>query len=157
MKCTRAQALIASASFMDWPRDELDAAQRHAQGCETCRPLLATEMDFVADLQALSTPVEAPDLSAAVLVRIAAAGSRSVEAKPHGGSEMTWWWLPVAAAVVIVLLPGLWGSRSVATSIQHLLIGKPSHGLVQSAVSLVNIALYLIVLFVPLSARRERA
>jgi len=154
MKCTRAQALIESASFMDWPSDELDAAQRHAQGCETCRPLLANEMDFVADLRALSTPVEVPDLSAAVLARIAADGSRSVEPKPHAGSELTWWWLPVAAAVVIVLLPGLWGSRSVATSIQHLLIGKPSPGVVQSAASLLNIALYLIVLFVPLRARR---
>ena len=154
MTCARAQTLIESASFMDWPSDELDAAQRHAQGCETCRPLLTAEMDFVADMRALPAPVEAPDLSAAVLARIAADGSRSVDAKTHAGSEMTWWWLPVAAAVVIVLLPGVWGSRSVATSIQHLLIGKPSHGVVQSAASLLNIALYLIVLFVPLRARR---
>jgi hypothetical protein len=154
MKCTRAQALIESASFMDWPSDELDAAQRHVQGCDTCRPLLAAEMAFVTDLRALSAPVEAPDLSDAVLARIAADGSRSVDAKTHAGREMTWWWLPVAAAVVIVLLPGLWGSRSLATSIQQVLISKPSHGVVQSAASLLNIALYLIVLFVPLRARR---
>ncbi len=157
MKCTRAQALIESASFMDWPREELDAARHHAQGCETCRLSLAAEMDFVANLRALSAPVEAPDLSAALLARIAADGSRSVDTKTHAGSAMTWWWLPVAAAVVIVLLPGLWGSRSLATSIQYMLLGEPSHRVLQSAVSLVNIALYLIVLFVPLRARRERA
>ena len=77
MTCTRAQDLIESASFMDWPAAEREAAHRHAQGCDACRPVLATEAELVAGLQSLSSPVEGSDLTASVMARIEGAEMRT--------------------------------------------------------------------------------
>jgi hypothetical protein len=150
MTCTRAQVLIESASFMDWPAAEREAAQRHAQGCEACRPFLASETDLAANLQALSAAVETPNLTAGVLTRIASSANRSVEVTARSDRGALWWWLPAAAVVAIALALGVLSPRALERMPGFFQMRMSSRGVLQPAFTLVSIALYLAVLLLPM-------
>jgi anti-sigma factor RsiW len=158
MKCARAQALIESASFTDWPAADRQAAQRHAQGCEACRPFLASETELVANLQSLSSPADVVDLTAAVMARIERAATPSSADPPQRETDAAAWWRFVASALTIGVALVVWGPQasSVSTALPRSIgFGGVSRGVVQPAFALISIALYLAALMMPLRRRRE--
>jgi hypothetical protein len=71
MTCAHVLGLIDAGPFADYPRAHLEAAWAHAHQCAVCGPALEAATSLTADLTALPRPVPPPDLSAAVLARIA--------------------------------------------------------------------------------------
>ena len=159
MTCGRAQALIETASFMGRPRSELDAARRHAEGCETCRAALAADAVFTADVRALSIPADALDLTAVVMARIERTETSSPVDQPQHDPDVASWWLLAASALTIGVALTMWGPQAVDELIAQLPAsvrsGAPARGVVQPALALINIAVYVAALLMPLLTRRE--
>lgn len=155
MTCTRARALIDTASFMGSSPAAMDAARRHAQQCETCRGFLTREAEFVADVQALAVAVETPDLTAGVLARIIANTDRSADVNAQADRAVMWWSVPVAGIVAMAVMLGVSGPDVLARLSAVLGPSRSPHGVVQPAFTLASVALYLAVLLMPLLSRRE--
>jgi hypothetical protein len=71
MTCTHVLDLIDAGPFADYPRAHLDAAWQHAHQCATCGPALDAANRLATDLAGLAHPAPPPDLSAAIVARIA--------------------------------------------------------------------------------------
>jgi hypothetical protein len=71
MTCTHVLGLIDAGSFADYSRAHLDAAWEHARQCATCGPALRAATALTAELGSLPQPSPPPDLTAAILARVA--------------------------------------------------------------------------------------
>ena len=148
--CARARALIETASFMAWPREDLDAAKRHARACEACRSTLDSQVTLESDLRMLSSPIDAPDLATAVMTHIAAVDISVSDAQQEPVGEAGWWWRAASALAVAVAI-ALWGPVWFGPWIAHvqasMRLGGWSHGGLPPVFALVSALLYVFVLF----------
>ena len=71
MTCAHVLGLIDAGPFADYPSAHLEAAWQHARQCATCGPALEAATALTTDLAGLARPAAPPDLTAAVLARIA--------------------------------------------------------------------------------------
>ena len=71
MTCAHVLGLIDAGPFADYSRAHLDAAWQHARQCATCGPALEAATALTTGLAGLPRPAAPPDLTAAVLARIA--------------------------------------------------------------------------------------
>jgi len=157
MTCQRARALVETSTFMGRPQAEMDAAWRHAQGCEACRAALALDAVFTDDLRALASPIAAPDLAAVVMAEIERAPSRSVVGAPQS-TDAASWWLLVASALAIGVTLAIWGPQALEDLMAQLPASVRPEGArdaLQPAFALISIGLYLALMLMPLLTRRE--
>jgi hypothetical protein len=71
MTCAHVLGLIDAGPFADYPRAHLDVAWQHARRCATCGPALEAATALTTNLAGLPQPPAPPELTAAVLARIA--------------------------------------------------------------------------------------
>jgi hypothetical protein len=71
MTCAHVLGIIDAGPFADCRPGDLDAAHRHAQRCPTCTIAFERAAALTAQLQAFPAPAPPPDLTRAVLARIA--------------------------------------------------------------------------------------
>ena len=159
MTCGRAQTLVETASFMGRSRSELDAARRHAEGCETCRAALAADAVFTAELRTLASPVHASDFTAVVMARIERAETSSLVDRPQHDTDVASWGVLVASALTVGVALAIVGPQAVGDLTAQLpasvRLAGASGGVLQPAFALINIALYVAVLLLPLLTRRQ--
>jgi len=166
MTCRHVLGLIDAGPFADYPRAHLDAAWQHARQCATCGPALGAAAALTADLSALPQPAPPPDLTAAVLARVAQIApttARAAAARPAVTRDWSAWATAVGGvtagfAIVWALPPGHWVSINIAP----LSVGSMTTGLVTmpptttgALVLATGLALYVAGLFAPLSRRRR--
>jgi hypothetical protein len=120
MTCAHALALIDVAPFADYPQAEVEAAWDHARQCGACRRSLDTAEAVAAGLPSLRAPAAAPDLTTAVLARIAeanAAPARARQAPTAAARTATrsdrWWGWATSAGVVAVVVSAVLSKHSV--------------------------------------------
>jgi hypothetical protein len=71
MTCTHALDLIDIGPFADVPAAQLDALRLHVRTCASCAHALRAAEALAAGLGALAQPAPPPELTAAVIARIA--------------------------------------------------------------------------------------
>ena len=141
MTCAHVLGLVDAGPFADYPQAHLDAAWEHARQCPTCGPALQASDRLTIDLAALPHPVPPPDLTLAVIARIARVEEEPpVHARAHD-------WSPL-----ITVLGGLAAGVAIALS-------TPSSGVAQHTwmqVLAAGLGLYAAGLFAPLRGRPPR-
>ena len=141
---------------MGRPRPEVDAARRHAQGCETCGAAAAADAALLAEMRTLSSSVGAPDLTAMVMARIERTEAPSLVDQRHRDTAVAPWWLLAASALTVGVVLTIWGPRAVGDLTAQLppsARGEAARDMRQPALALINIALYVAVLLMPLLTR----
>ena len=166
MTCAHVLGLFDAGPFADYPRAHLDAAWQHARQCATCGPALEAATALTVDLAALAQLAPPPDMTGAVLARVARieqARSAAAEETPATGTvlERAGWsvWvtmlggLVAGTAVLLAMLPGDWAPFYIAP----VSIGEMRGGLfamppltIWTVVLAAGLGLYVGGLFAPL-------
>ena len=76
MTCAHVLGLIDAGPFADYPRAHLESAWQHGRQCTTCGPAMEAATSLTMDLAALPQVAASPELTAAILARIARAEQR---------------------------------------------------------------------------------
>jgi hypothetical protein len=143
MTCTHVLDLIDAGPFADYPRAHLDAAWQHARQCATCGPALDAADRLATDLAGLAQPAPAPDLSAAIVARIARIEEPlAVETGARAWSPWITALGALAACIAIALSPPSTGAARIDVTWVPVLAA--------------GLALYVAGLFAPLGGKRSR-
>jgi len=107
MTCAHVLGIIDAGAFADCSPADLAAARAHAMQCAACGMALAAADAVTSELQQLSVPAPAPDLSKVVLARIARIEDEQgvdAPAVPAASREYRLVWMTTAGAVASLVL-----------------------------------------------------
>ena len=153
MTCAHVLGLIDAGPFADYPRAHLDAAWQHARQCATCGSALQAATVLTADLAALPQPAVPPDLTAAVLTRLAqtdharSAGVAATMRQTDVSSSADGWpaWATSLGALGVVIVVWIAADERAAMDI----VSQTTSAIVLAA----SLGLYIAGLFAPLAGR----
>lgn len=112
MTCAHVLGLIDAGPFADYPRAHLESAWQHAHQCATCGPAMEAATSLTIDLAALPQVAASPELTTAILARIArteqgppAPVSATMPAiKPRSITRDWWAWATTLAGLAVGLV-----------------------------------------------------
>lgn len=158
MNCAHVLGLIDAGSLACPPPGRRGSARRHARQCPTCGPAMAAAASLTRDLDALPRMTVPPDVTAAILARVAVAEQRRIApasapapAAYSPARDWGFWATTLASFVVGLLSIGSTAQRTEGpVAAAPGLAGMSGHAPVMALLLVAALGLYAAGLFAPL-------